>query len=494
MTLPADIPKGNPDPDSVFPSDIPPIAEDPRIIDGLPSAGGSPDDDLGMPGVAEPVDDGDPTRERDESGSGGGEDTGGTKKKKKGSDKDPTKDKSEAPGPLGGGTGEVPGVLRGGTVTKVVVPDGDDVWLMSYEYPPGSGNILAFQFDSLEQVEATLGEDFWQKSMFQVDVRNENYLTNQKVTVVDSVAGVVGVPGTFNQVIEDLMYQTAVEMGITDPTLLGEYLSDPEIQLAIATASVAGWTPEQLTAEIRNTGYYQDTLYPGIAAIMATGETNPEQAWKQYQSAVAPALEILGYDPNDKSAVGQLLTLGVSEMEFQVMAPAFAKAANSASYAAALNQWAEFETGNTLDFDSMFDVFNGTTTDEIAAVVEKANIQWQADQAGFDARKGLISRIAAETELSEAELAANFDQAELSLLGLGDVGLRKAGLTQNDLIRSAFDMTTGDQSAIDIQKRASKFAREIGLMDDEKANLFVGFDPQGRPNRPGLGAFNPIGG
>lgn len=409
---------------------------------------------------------------------------------------DPTRDTTPAQDPLGS-AGGLPGLLRGATITKVK-RDGEDLWFATYEYPPGSGQKVAFQFENIEQVYATIGEDFWQKDMFAVETRSENWLTRENVIFADSAAAVIGVEGTFSQVVEDIMLETAREMGINDPGALGRFLSNPEIQSIIGIGAMTGQTDEAILGSVRSSEYYNTVMYPGISAFFDQGVADPEGEYMRYMANVENSLEMLGYerdaDGSYRSMVGQLLGDGIGDEAFNAYAPTFKRAQDSEAYAAALNQWTERRLGKSLEFDDLFNLLAGETPPEIAQVVEEANIQYGMDVTALEAGAGLVAKLARETDLSEQELMMNFTQAERNLLALGDEGLARAGLSQKQLIQAAFGLPTNqDVSANEISRRATKFAKELALQDERKSSLFVAFDEEGRPTRPGLQAFRPIG-
>jgi len=400
-------------------------------------------------------------------------------------------DSSPAPDPKGSGQG-FPGLLQGGQITKIEREGAANLWLAAYQYPPNSGNFFTFQFESLEQIDATLGDGWWQRPQWQVDIKDEEWLASPDVTLVDSAAAVIGIPGTFTGLMTEIQMQTALDMGITDPGLLGQYLSSPEIQLSLAKGGLADWSPERIQAEIRNTDFYRNDLYPGIDQFFNLGSTSPEADWARYRNNVAASLETLGLE-NTRANVGSLITSGISDQRFNEFAPVFKR-----EYAAAVNQWAETRLGRTLDFNEIFDIFDGTPAPDLARVIEEGNLQFAADQTSLGVESQMISRLAKQTDLTETQIRANFNNAELGLLALGDVGLERAGLSQRQLVNAAFGLTSGGAegrlSAAEITQRAGKFAREQGLLDDPKAQLFVGFNEDGTPRRPGALRVRPVSG
>jgi hypothetical protein len=73
------------------------------------------------------------------------------------------------------------------------------------------------------------------------------------------------------------------------------------------------------------------------------------------------------------------------------------------------------------------------------------------------------------------------------------------GLSEQALVNSAFGLEGdvpdplssdgGVLTAAEVQRRARKAATELGLQDDRKAQFFVGFSPQGTPQRGGLASL-----
>ncbi len=454
-----------PEPDA-FPEDTPdPVAEDPGILDD--------------PGA--PVDE----EEDTEDGGGGG---GGKKV---------TEDQSPAAKPKGA-TKDQPGLLRGGEIMKIKVEDGEDLWFVQYEYPPGSGNYYAYQFDSLEQVYATIGEDFATSGKWTIKVRDERHLTRDTFTVVDDATDVIGIEGNFQNLMNTAMRQAAEDAGITDPGILGQFLADPEIQEIIAVGAMGDWSADRITAEIRNTGFYQEVMYPGISVFLAEGASDPEGEWVRYANSVAEGLKELGVTPDSdgsfKSSIGILLEGGVDDGNFLEMVPTFIKANQSAAYRDALNQWTEAELGKNVTFDDIYDIMAGTVPEDMRETVERANLTYYSGQRDLQLDDKVVKRIARETDLTEQEIAANFTDLELQMMALGDKGLKNAGLSTRALALAAFGQETKFGTAAETIQAANKFALERGMLDDPKAQLFLGFDERGRPVRPGAAGLSPVSG
>src|SRR3990167_3766784 len=120
--------------------------------------------------------------------------------------------------PPSGQTTTAPGVLAGGVLTRVERAGAEDLWMMAYEWPAGSGRFVAWQFDNEAQVVAALGPQWWTTTAFQN--RSESWL-NSQVNVLSSADEVIGVAGTFSRLMQDSMRQAAVTAGLNDPTLQG---------------------------------------------------------------------------------------------------------------------------------------------------------------------------------------------------------------------------------------------------------------------------------
>jgi hypothetical protein len=80
------------------------------------------------------------------------------------------------------------------------------------------------------------------------------------------------------------------------------------------------------------------------------------------------------------------------------------------------------------------------------------------------------------------------------MLALGATGLKRGGLTRDDIISSMAGVASGSGRSVDeVRLQIAKLARENDLFDEEKLSFFIGFDPLGRPNRPGLQSLAPEG-
>lgn len=385
------------------------------------------------------------------------------------------------------------GIMAGGELVKIVREDGTEIYAVSYGV--GGFNHI-YTFDSLEQVEQTLGPN-WASNGLTVrtmeDIRNDD-----TSWLLGEAAGFIGQTGNYQTFWDDLMYEAALEAGVRNPGLLGEYMSQPEVQMIIAMGAEGGWSQARIQAELRNTDYYQNTLYPGITTFLEAGYSNPEQAYWNYMGNVSESLSALGYQKDEfgtyRTQVGQMLEGGITAAEFNEFAPTFIRAEGSQAFADSLNAWTERDLGISLDFDNWFDVLAGSTTPEMQQIVEKATLQFVADTTTTILSAEQISRLAELTDFSEQQMSIAFNNAEQRLLSVGDAYLSRYDLSQEQLVNAAFGVDSGGTSAAEITQRAQKAAQELGIMDDNKASFFVGFDRFARPTRQGLQATAPESG
>jgi len=391
-----------------------------------------------------------------------------------------------------GSTAAAPGVMNGGVLVRVARSGADDLWVMAYEWPTGSGQSMVWQFDNQAQVTATFGANWWETVPFQN--RTEEWF-NDSATLLSSADEIVGVEGNFLRLMQDSMREAAVTAGLSDPSLQGLIAANPEWQQIVALKALGQLTDAQMMAELRRTDLWTQTLYPGISTLL--GRTaEPEQAWLTYSNTVEQGLNALGYDRDPdgsyRQAIGNMLTKGVDGDLFVESVPTFVRAEQSTNFRSALGQWTQAMLGKDLDFSTWFDVLAGEAPPEIARVVELAQLQYAANATSVGINSTLLQRIAADTNLSEAQAVAAFNETERNLLALGDEGLGRYGLTQDELV-SAFTgiQPPSGRSIEQVRLTAQKAAVELGLSDDVNTDLFVGFTPRGVPERPGLKALSP---
>jgi hypothetical protein len=387
-----------------------------------------------------------------------------------------------------------PGVLGGGQTIRVPGGTGsaaDDRWYQLYEFPVGSGQFLAFQYNNIAQVGAATGQ------------RNPAYTArsqtwfNQKVLGEAPAEQVIGLRGNFQGMMREIMVDAAAAAGVRDPSLAGRLASDPEMQRIMAQATIGDWTPEQIRAEQRNTNFWKNTLYPGIEAFY--GRTaDPERAWANYTGNVTPALVALGYkqgaDGTYNTQINKMLKSGIDAGVFLENAPVFMQAVQSREFFNVLRQRSQAELGKDLKFGDWFSLLKGEAAPEIRQVAEGAVVAFQAQQAGVGIAEATLQRIIAERDLGEAEARNVFSEVNQAVLALGEIGLSRGGLTRDDIISSMADITSvGGRSPVEVRNLVAKLARENDLMDEEKLNFYVGFTPSGSPFRPGLTALAPEG-
>ena len=393
-------------------------------------------------------------------------------------------------------TGDAAGIMQGGQVTRIVVPGGKDIWAVTYM---ADGIEHVYTFDSKDSMIKAFGADWADGG---VKVLQEDEVNDGDTWILGAGEAFVGQGDqTYTAYWTDIKEEAALEAGVRDPGLIGEYLSDPDIQRIIAEGEAGGWSEERIQAEIRQTSYYQDVLYPGIDRFLDAGSSDPEGEYMKYMRDVDSALSQLGYerDPDGtyRSIVGDMLDKGISAAGFNQFAPVFKRAEESQDFAAALSAWTERDLGTALTFDTWLDVIDGAELDsEMASIVEKATLQFQAEQQGLEVDQTLIERIGTDTDLHEREMAQAFEEAQAQLLGLGEAGLARYGLTVDDVISASTGIKSASGRSIqEVKRLASKTLQELGSFDDKKIQLYVGFDPnRGTPNRPGLQSIAGEGG
>lgn len=405
-----------------------------------------------------------------------------------------------APPLQGSAVGTTQGVMSGGTLTKITRGNGlDDLWGITYEV---AGIQHVYTFDSYDTMERILGKDPVTKGNLGLLTLQWDEVNDGDTWLLGDAAAFVGQEGSYQMYFSNIMQEAALDAGVRNPGKLGEYLANPDVQRIIAEGEAGGWSQPRIQAELRNTDYYRNVMYPGIDRFLAEGVPNPEGAWREYQNSVSNALSMLGYakdaDGSYASLVGDMLNSGIRADDFNTFAPTFVRAEQSQDYANTLNAWTQRDLGRDLTFDDWFDVLEGTASADLADVVEKATLQFQAERTNTMLAPEQISRLAELTSKTEDEMRVAFSQAEQSLLTVGDQNLARFGLSEQALVNAAFGVetlgadpfsTSGEPlTATEVQRRAFKAAQELGLQDDEKAHFFVGHDDSGRPKREGLAA------
>ena len=381
------------------------------------------------------------------------------------------------------------GALQGGRTIKTVV-NGQDRYYQVYEFPPGSGNFISYQFNDFAQVEATFGP----QPAFTVE--SENWFNTNVIAEADAEE-IIGLDGTWQGLTDEIMRDAATAAGITDPTLLGLIASDPEIQEIMAQAIIGDWTPAQILAAQRQTTFWKEVLYPGIEAFYGK-TTNPEQAYLNYTGSVTGALQQLGYEKDKdgtyNSIIKDMLDKNIDAETFLAQVPTFLLATQNEEFAAILSEWTLRDLGIEVGFQEWFDLLEGNSSTEVEQVAENARLAWVAQNQGTGVTNEEIRALAERTQLSLAEAAAAFSSINQAMLALGPKGLERGGLTRDDILATMAGVAPeGGRSIEEVRLQIAKLARENDLFDNEKINFFVGFDPLGKPNRPGLQVLTPEG-
>lgn len=387
-------------------------------------------------------------------------------------------------------TGEAAGVLAGGQTITVKAGDGTTRYYQVYEFPPGSKQFVSYQFNSKAQADAALGAGFT------ATARTESWF-NQNVLAESQAEEIVGLPGSFGGLMDEIMNDAARQAGIRDPGLVGRIASNPEMQHIMAQALEGDWTPEQVLAEQRRTNFWNDVLYPGIKNFYGR-TTEPEKAWANYTGNIAPTLTMLGYkkdaDGTYNSQVKKMLDLGIDQDVWMENVPVFAQAAQNKGFFEVMKARAQRELGKTITFGDWFGVVKGEAAPDLARVAEGAVVAYQAQQSDFGLGENMLQRLIAERDLGEAEARNLFGEVNQAVLALGDVGLKRGGLTRDDIVSAAASINPASGMSVDeVKLRIAKIAQENDLFDEEKISFYVGFTPGGTPVRPGLQPLSPEG-
>lgn len=391
----------------------------------------------------------------------------------------------------GGGAGAPTigqGVLAGGQTIRVR-SDGIDRYYQVYQFPPGSGNYVSYQYNDIAQAEAVLGKNF------DVQTRQASWY-NQYVLAEGAAEEVAGQKGTWQGFTTEIMQDAARAAGVRDPSLVGRIASNPEMQQIMAQAVVGDWTPQQMLAEQRKTNFWKNELYPGIEAFYNQTD-NPERAYREYVADATPDLAQLGYqrdaDGTYKTTVQRMLANKIDLETFHSQVPVFVKATQNAEFAGVLNQWAEADLGRSIDFNDWFDLMAGESQPELNDVAERAMLAYNAQNQGVNVDDNVIRDLAARSQLTEQQAIGAFSDFNRAILATN--AFRRSELTQEDVLSAAAGIApTSGRSIEEVRLEVAKLAREEDLFDEEKINFYVGFNPQGTPNRPGLKALAPESG
>ena len=380
-----------------------------------------------------------------------------------------------------------PGVMSGGTLHRIDNEEGqEDFYVISYEYPPGSGHEFFYRFKDLATVKATIGDNFGGVTVG--SSMAEGALSSW--TDAGDSNEIVGITGSFQGFINDIIRHVSAKSGIDDPTRLSNALADPSIQIIMAKAAEGDWTDAQVKAAMRDNDYYKNVVYPGIENFY--GQTdNPEAAYAMYKQNVTSNLDTLGTpkdaDGSYDSTLKRMLDAKIDDQEFAAFTPTYLRAAGNDSYRASLNQWLTASGVPILtDFDSFFDVLSGSAPQDVKDVVELAGISYVASEQGTNVGEDLVREIAERTDFSESQIAERFLASDRDLLALGPAGLRTVGLTQDDIISTRAGFTTGDRTLAEMEAAIGKAKKEQGIQDDPEATIFTDFNREGAPIKKGL--------
>lgn len=389
------------------------------------------------------------------------------------------------------GSGQVGGpggVLSGGQTISVKAPNGETRYYQVYEFPPGSGQFVSYQFNNRAQVEAALGKDF------SVTARSDNWY-KRNVLAEAAAEEIVGLKGSFQNLVDEIMHDAAMQAGLRDPSIIGRIANDLEMQRIMAQATVGNWTPEQIVAEQRNTNFWKNELYPGIEHFY--GKTSqPEQAWANYVGNVTPALRQLGYEPDANGTFNEqiktMLDSGIDDQTFLSQAPVFARAQQNLQFAQVLNEWAQRDLGREIGFNDWFDLLAGQSIPELEQLAERASLAYMAQEASANITQAQVERLAERTDLSEQEAARLFSDFNQAVLALGESGLRRGGLTRDEVLSAAAGINPDSGRSIEeVRLSVAKLAKEEDLFDEEKIQFYLGFGAQGTPQRPGIASLAP---
>ena len=390
---------------------------------------------------------------------------------------------------------DYPGLMSGGTITQIERPGLPDTFAYMFEYPKGSGRFVAYTFSSMDQIEQAIGPD-WYKTIPYETRSQDWYQTN--AAEVGTIGELVGQQGDFYALMDQTLYEAGLNAGITDPTLLGQMLNDPEMQTIMVEATTGNWSPERIRAAQRNTDFWKNTLYPGIENLY--GKTgSPEAAYATYMRDAEDSLVSLGYkrdaDGTFKSTVARMLDSQVDVSTFNNMAPIVQRAKRNTQYANTLAAWGRRAGLPPMTFNDLFDILDDATPAEWKDIVEKANLQYQADMQNLHLSAEQIGRVGDLADLSEAQARQAFQDYSQILTSLaGAIGPNgRYDLTADEILSLRTGITpTSGRSAEEIRTKAVQAARELGAVDDKKLQFFVGYDTlRGTPTRPGLTALAP---
>src|SRR5690606_38626671 len=212
--------------------------------------------------------------------------------------------------------------------------------------------------------------------------------------------------------------------------------------------------------------------YPGIERFY--GKTSqPEQAWANYVANVTPALRQLGYEPDANGTfneqIKKMLDSGIDDQAFLSMSSVFARAQQNLQFAQVLNQWAQRDLGREIGFNDWFDLLAGESIPELEQLAERASLAYMAQEASANITQAQVERLAERTDLSEQEAARLFRDFNQAVLALGESGLRRGGLTRDEVLSAAAGINPDSGRSIEeVRLAVAKLAQEEDLFDEEK--------------------------
>jgi len=406
-------------------------------------------------------------------------------------------------------TGEVTiealGILSGGDIFQVQINDLEDRFIIAFDTP--DGKTVYFEFKDFEEVIEVYGDAASVPTInktseldFQTLLETGDLLLAGDAAEISGTAGA----GSFDAFYRRVQDETLLNAGITDPSLRGKLLDDPEVQAIMTLATMTGGTAGDISAagilaDLRNTSIWKDDIYAGIDFFYQRGDDPPEAAWRDFQATVENGLRELGIqaDPDGtwRSTIKEMLDGGVDKDEFTKFLPTFIEIQNNPGLKDQLDAWAVFELGSPLSFDDFMEVLQGTEDAELSRVIESAGLAFQAEQAGFNISNAEIRKLAENTNLTDREALAAFTDTEAVLLAIGDQQLGQFGISQGDFLDvAAGQAPRSGKGAAEVRNLASKLATERGLSDDPRGRFFLGFSDRGQAQRIGLAPLTGEGG
>ena len=397
--------------------------------------------------------------------------------------------------PVGGGSlpptsnrDQFPGVMQGGTIRRVQNNAGqDDFYIMEYEYPKGSGHSFYYRYPSLEALEQAIGPNMGSGVIPVGSAISENDLTGW--TDGGDANELLGVNGTFDGFMDDIIRETGIAAGIDDPSLVGRAVADPAIAMILAKAVTGDWTELQTKAAMRKTDFYKDVLHPGIENFYGQSE-NPEALYAMYKQNVEASLKRLGIPQDAQGGYGtqlaSLLDKGVTDAGFANFASIYQQAQSNVGFAGSLSKWTERYTGQAIgSFEDYFDVLAGNAPAEVLEIAEVAGLQFMAENSGFDITDQELQNLSEATDISQEKAGVLFSNTARALLALGERGLRRGSLSSNQILEAEAGIGGNVEKT---KLLMSKLAREEGISDDPTATIFTDFNREGAPIKKGLGS------